>query len=148
MPAAPVIHPHFEPGQHVNNLTGYHDVRLISEQYPNGITLTKGQCIKVYDVGAPVGIGMNRNVQDVEGKIEKFLDTVVVGAERPVYGLKLENGEELVFADSDDIYSHHYETMFDNIKVVPCPNGGKRKRRLTKRKRTNKRKTQHKRRKY
>jgi hypothetical protein len=146
MPAPAAIVARLEPGQDLGGLNGFHDVKLISEQYPDGLELTKGQCIKISNVSSPIGI--RRETITLEGKIKKFLDSVAPHHARRIYGIELADEREVVFADFENIYAHHHESMFEDVEVVPCPNGGKRrKHKSIKRRRTHKRKT-HRRRKY
>lgn len=145
----------FEPIQLVNkgNLSEkLQDVKLFSGQHPEGLLITLENCIRVRNAsvprGAAVRIGLfNREVQDVQGKVAKFLYRINrnTGEVSDVYGIKLTDGRELVF--TDDAYSHQAATNFEDVQIMPCPNGGRRKHKSVKRRRTHKRKT-HRRRKY
>ncbi len=151
MPGANIV-TRFEPGQLVHKGTldeKLHDVKLFSSQYPEGLSISENECIRIMDAAVPRGFFNRNRGQTVEGKIEKFLYTINRndGEVKKVYGIKLKTGEEIVFAE--DAYSHQASTDFESVEiVVPCANGGKRrKHKSIKRRRTHKRKT-HRRHKY
>lgn len=149
--------PRFEPIQLVNKGTlseKLQDVKLFSDQHPDGLLINLGNCIRVMNATVPRGMAIriglfNRNEgQTVEGKIEKFLYTINrnSGEVNRVYGVKLNDNREIVF--TDDAYSHQASTDFESVEIMPCPAGGRRrKHKSVKRRRIHKRKT-HRRRKY
>jgi tRNA uridine 5-carboxymethylaminomethyl modification enzyme len=127
MPAAAAIVAHFEPGQDMGGLNGFHDVHLISNQYPNGLAISKGQCIRIHNASAPIGIGWNREIIPVEGKIAKFMDSVAPHHARRVYGVKLEDGKE-VHSKTVVITTGTYlnsNILIGHEKTVSGPNGEK-----------------------
>lgn len=142
--------PYFEPIQLVNKgelSEKLQDVKLFSDQHPEGLLINLGNCIRVMNVGIPRGL-YNRNLgQTIEGKVEKFLYRINRnnGEVNRVYGIKLTTGQEIVF--TEDVYSHQVSSDFESVEVVPCANGGRRKHKSVKRRRINKRKT-HRRHKY
>jgi hypothetical protein len=133
------IEPHFNPGQLINDFPGgYYDVTLISNQYPGGLQLAKGKCIKITNVSREGGIGGEEFRGDLEGKIDSF---IVIRDN--VYGIKLVDGKEILIDTYDHPYSHHYITDFENIEIIACNNGGGRKNKRTHKYKTakNKKKT-------
>lgn len=132
------IEPHFNPGQPINDFPGgYYDVTLINKQYPDGLELAQGDCIKIANVSGGGGFGGEGIRGDLEGKIATFIHR---GAK--IDGIKLVDGKEILIDTAPSIYDHQYETDFENVEIVPCANGGGRRRhkhKSVKRKRTHKR---------
>lgn len=121
------IKPHFNPGQPINDFPGgYYDVTLINNQYPGGLELAQGDCIKITDVSREAGLGNGEFHGDLEGKIDSF---IVIRDN--VYGIKLVDGKEILIDTYEDPYAHHYITDFEKVEIVPCANGGRRKNKRT-----------------
>ena len=135
----------FEPLQLVNKGSlseKLQDVKLFSTQHSDGLLINLENCIRVMNASVPRGHFNRTEGQTVEGKIEKFLYTINRndGEVKKVYGIKLTDGREIVF--TDDAYSHQASTDFESVEIMPCPNGGRRRRhKSVKRRRTHKRKT-------